>query len=411
MATKTGFIVFSTNKDLSEIFEPIGSDTPGPNTGYVVLSSGKDLSQLFKPYVSGTKASNTGFKLADRVTDLCDVFVPIKIIMFTLSTLENYSTGVPFSGFIWGTASANLGIGYVSAYQQTTGSPPILFKTTNFGANFSKIPVPNGGIRGVATNQSDNMLAISYAGTNRSIYSTNGGNTFSNFGSSALHQSCIMSRNRGDNFIIQNVDNSASYTWAQPNYTTNNSYTVLPNSSITNNISGANSISDRPNLLVTTRSGLHVYRNFHEAVITTASTGTNVAVVINNEDATANYVGTCCNATNTKHFIVNRTTGTTGGRIYFAPVWDFTFGSVAGSPIALWRQIATSSDGKIVCAIADTLIYLSSDYGVTWSNIPYTPALQSSEIFRFVTVSPDEKFIIIGTNGTTAMSRIFYYIL
>ena len=62
MATKTGFIVFSSKKDLSEIFEPIGSDTPGLNTGYIKFSTGQDLSQLFKPYVSGTKALPTGFK-------------------------------------------------------------------------------------------------------------------------------------------------------------------------------------------------------------------------------------------------------------------------------------------------------------------------------------------------------------
>jgi hypothetical protein len=220
-----------------------------------------------------------------------------------------------------------------------------------------------------------------------------------------------MTRNNENNFVIQNVNNSVFYTRAVPNYTSNNSYNQLPNSSITNNISGANSISDRPNLFVTINTGLRVYRNRDEADITTASTGTNTLVVIDNIDDTANYVGTCCNKDNSRNFIVNRTTGTTGGRIYITYAVDEGFSAITNSPIALWQQIATSSEGKVVCAIADKLIYISLDQGATWSNVPYTPALQSTEIFRFVTVSPDDKFIVIGTNGTTAISRIFYCVL
>jgi hypothetical protein len=409
MSTDTGFRVFSSNKDLNEIFAPRTSAARAKTK--CQLSNDQDLSDIFEPYVSGPKAPQTGITLEDQVTDLCDVFAP-KIRMFTLSTLENYSSGVPFAGFIQGTASANLGVGYVTAYQFTTGNPPVLFKTTDFGANFSKITVPNGTIRGVATNQSNNMLVISYSSVSRSQYSSNGGSTFSNFGSAATCISCIMPRQHGNNFVIQNVNNATNYTWSASNYTTNNSYSSLPSSHRTNSISGANSISDRPNLFVTTSTGLAVYRNSDEAVITTASTGTNTLVVINNEDGSANYVGTCCNASNTRNFIVNRTTGTTGGRIYVAHLWNDTFGSVPGSPIALWRQISTSSEGKVVCAVADTLIYLSTDYGATWSNIPYTPALQSTETFRYVTVSPDEKFIVIGTNGTsTGIARVFYCVL
>jgi hypothetical protein len=408
MSTDTGFRVFSSNKDLNEIFAPRTSAARAKTN--CSLSNDQDLSDIFEPYVSGPKAPQTGITLEDQVTDLCDVFAP-KIRMFTLSTLENYSSGVPFAGFIQGTASANLGVGYVTAFQFTTGNPPVLFKTTDFGANFSKITVPNGAIRGVATNQSNNMLVISYATVSTSQYSNNGGSTFSNYGSTVFYTSCIMTRNHGNNLVIQNVNNATNYTWSA-SYSRNNSYSSLPSSHRTNSISGANSISDRPNLFVTTGTGLAVYRNRDEAVITTASTGTNTLVVINNEDGTANYVGTCCNASNTRNFILNRTTGTTGGRIYVSHLWNGTFGSVPGSPIALWRQISTSSEGKVVCAVANTLIYLSTDYGATWSNIPYTPALQSTETFRYVTVSPDEKFIVIGTNGeSTGIARVFYCVL
>jgi hypothetical protein len=407
MATKTGFIVFSTKKDLSEIFEPLGSDTPGPNTGYIVFSSGKDLSQVFKPYVSGTKASNTGYKLADGVTDLRDVFVPKK--MFELSTLPLFN-GETYSGGIWGCTSANLGVGYCSAYLQSDSSS-IVFKTIDYGANWTAITGLINGIRGITTNSNNTLLIVAIAsGVNGARYSTNGGSTWLINVGVQVAQSIIMTRNNNSNVAIYSANNFNRY-FRFNNGSGSSSYintsNIIPNASIK---SGSSSISDSLNVLLTVTSGSQVYRNTTNGTLSAADNL--VGISLSNEDSTINLIGTCCNANNSYNFIVNRTNGTTGGRIYRSTSWNGEFTAVTNSPIALWKQIATSSTGDVVCAIADTLIYLSLDYGLNWINVSYNPTLLSSETFNFVTVSPDGKFITVCASGTApTTAKLFYYTL
>jgi hypothetical protein len=410
----TGFKVFNTNKDLSEIFAPRTSAARA-NTGYKTLSTRKDISETFELYVSGTKAPNTGFKLADNVTDLCDVFAPLPPKPFELANIGEISPGTSFSGFIWGITSANNGIGYFTGYQNITGTPAVLFKTTNKGVNFSSLTVPNGGIRGVATNQSNNMLTIMYSGTVRIQYSNDGGALFnSSTLSTDVYSSCIMARNLPNNPTITNTSNQNYCTYLTSNYTTRVPYSNLPTpptATRPSSLSGANSISNVPNLFVCTEAGLNVFRNQTNGILTNAGTGTNTAVSITYADGAlvAKYVCTCCNADNTVNLIVNRTTSTTtGGRIYKSTAWDGLFTEVIDGPIDLWNGISTSSAGNVVCAISDTSIYISKDRGNTWTKVVINATLLTSEKFLRVSVSPDEKFIIVATNNPALTNRIFY---
>ena len=78
MATRTDYVVNNsnyTNKDLYEIFQPIGSTTPTTNTGYKVNNpyfQNMDLANIFQGYVSGTKGNPTGYKISNG-NDLSDV--------------------------------------------------------------------------------------------------------------------------------------------------------------------------------------------------------------------------------------------------------------------------------------------------------------------------------------------------
>jgi hypothetical protein len=286
----------------------------------------------------------------------------------------------------------------------------LLYKTTDYGVTWSLITPPSGPSAGVSTNAANTALLLSYTGNNSSgslmLRSFNGGSTWS-AGIGVPTTGSVMARNTVNNLAIFQRQDVYYYVYGVSNgsFHSGDVLSNWPNGDRAGILAGSNSISDQPNFFATITSGLHIYRNSVQNVLQANNRADRVTIT--NLDGTANYIGTCCNATNSVILIVNRTTGATGGRIYRTTTWNGTFTAVAGSPIELWRQIATSSAGNLVCAIADTKIYLSFDAGLTWNNTAYNTALEGGEFFRFVTVSPDEKFISIATNNGTS-PKIFY---
>ena len=394
----TGFEI-KTGLDLNTVFAPYVSGPQAVVTGFE-NALGKDLSTVFAPYVSGTKAALTGFQISDGA-DLNSVFAPP--ISFKLSTSSL------IGGVCNGNCSANNGIGYCSMLNGTTYA--LLYKTTNYGVTWSLITPPAGGSGGVATNAANNALILFYPSltdptTQQSIgfkKSINGGTTWTDGMQYLSLTGGTMARNATNNPVIPNRADLFYYLFNFLDTSTSNSTLAnWPSGDRASTLSGSCAMSDGPNYFATITSGLRVYRNTTQNISVVSGT-INPVDITNNEIPTPNYIGTCCNATNTVNLIVNRTT-TTGGKIYRTTTWNGTFTAVDNSPVELWRQVATSSAGNVVCAIADTKIYLSTDTGLTWKNITYNSALIGFEYFKFVTVSPDEKFISVAT--TTP--RIFY---
>ncbi len=100
----TGFQtdVGGIEKDLADIFEPLGLTTPTTPTGFVGktgVSTTSDLCNIFKPYSSGTKANPTGFKISGG-TDLKDVFQKIGVTPSPPYTISggSYTQGTFTSG-------------------------------------------------------------------------------------------------------------------------------------------------------------------------------------------------------------------------------------------------------------------------------------------------------------------------
>jgi hypothetical protein len=327
-----------------------------------------------------------------------------KTFTFTRSTTSF------IGGVCNGNCSANNGIGYCSILNGTTYA--LLYKTTNYGVTWSLITPPSGACGGVTTNAANTALILFYSsispamGFKRSI---NGGTTWTDGISGLFMTGGTMARNSINNPVLPNRADVYYYPFNfLDTYVSNNAVANWPSGDRASTLSGSCAMSDGPNFFAPVSTGLRVYINNTQNVVI-ASGPAIYPVTITNIDGTANYIGTCCNANNSVNLIVNRTTGS-GGRIYRTTTWNGTFTAVAGSPVELWRQIATSSAGNVVCAIADKKIYLSSDAGLTWTNILFNTALATAEFFKFVTVSPDEKFISVATdNGTSP--KIFYLVL
>lgn len=400
----TGFQI-SDGKDLIDVFQEFISGSQATATGFQT-ALGTDLNTIFAPYVSGTPATATGYKISGG-TDLNSVFAPP--IIFTRST-SGFVGGVP-----QGICSANNGIGYYSILNGTTS---YLYKTTNYGVTWTSITVPtnivNSTCGGVTTNAANTALILFYNDSfnpNRlsgftSKKSNDGGTTWTNLFPNLPLYGGTMARNSLNNPVILNRSGDINY------YPFNFSDETTFNATVDWNagdravaLSGSCAMSDGPNFFVPVTTGLNVYRNNTQNVILVSEYITKVTIVTEDgEPSNQNFIGTCCNANNTVNLIVNRTQSAGGGRIYRTTTWNGTFTAVSGSPVELWRQIATSSDGNVVCAIADTKIYVSINKGLTWKNITYNTALVGGETFKFVTVSPNEKFISVAT--TTC--RIFY---
>ena len=67
----TGFSV--NGVDIINMFELLGTSTPGEDTGYKSLISDKDLSNIFKKYTSGTYASDTGYNFKNVSGNVIDI--------------------------------------------------------------------------------------------------------------------------------------------------------------------------------------------------------------------------------------------------------------------------------------------------------------------------------------------------
>jgi hypothetical protein len=288
----------------------------------------------------------------------------------------------------------------------------LLYKTTDYGVTWSLITPPSGPSAGVSTNAANTALLLSYTGNNSSgslmLRSFNGGSTWS-AGIGAPTTGSVMARNTVNNLAIFQRQDVYYYVYGVSNgsFHSGDVLSNWPNGDRAGILAGSNSISDQPNFFATITTGYYVYRNSVQNVLQANNQAVRVSITtLDGGPLNQNFIGTCCNANNSVNLIVNRT-HTTGGRIYRTTTWNGTFTAVAGSPIELWRQIATSSAGNLVCAIADTKIYLSFDAGLTWTNTAYNTVLESGETFKFVTVSPDEKFISIATNNGTS-PKIFY---
>ena len=99
MATRTKYVVNNsnyTNKDLYEIFQPIGSSKTTTITGYKVNNpyfQNNDLGEIFLNYsTGGEKANPTGYKISNG-NDLSDVLAPISNVpTFTFTQLPTGAT-------------------------------------------------------------------------------------------------------------------------------------------------------------------------------------------------------------------------------------------------------------------------------------------------------------------------------
>lgn len=322
------------------------------------------------------------------------------------------STTSFIGGVCQGNCSANNGIGYCSILNGTTYA--LLYKTTDYGVTWSLITPPSGPCGGVSTNAADTALLLSYTGNNSMVKSFNGGASWTTVPWYVVSSTgSVMARNTVNNLAILQRQDIYYYVFGLNNDSTQggDALSNWQDGDRAGILPGSNSISNQPNYFATTMTGYYVYRNSVQNVLQANNMAFRVSITtLDGGPLNQNYIGTCCNATNSVNLIVNRTHSAGGGRIYRTTAWNGTFTAVTGSPVELWRQIATSSAGNLVCAIADTKIYISSNAGLTWTNIAYNPALASGEFFKFVTVSPDEKFISVATdNGTSP--KIFYLAL
>lgn len=370
--TSTGYKL-SNGLDLSSVFQPGSSST----LSGLLMSNGQDIYTIFAP---GTSSISTGYLTVSGV-DIATLFQ--RKIVFNVALSLASTT-------FWGVCSANNGVAYISASGSFVNQ-----KTTDYGTTWTSTTT-GGGDRGIATNATNTMLVQGYAaGVLR--YSTDQGNNWNNSGSASGTQGCFLSRNNNNNTVIFNRNGVKGIYFSDSPYST---VTQVTTPITITNVASACCISDVPNYIYA--NGSVVYRN------TTSGTLASFTDMTNNVSTGAeskNFFSACCNSNGTVNLILNR-----GGSIYRSTTWDGTFTKIANSPVGTtFRSISTSSIGNIVCAVTETSVYISTDMGLTFY-LATTPSLLTNEYMYYSTVSPDEKFILITTQGSTT-ARAFLCVL
>lgn len=372
--TTTGFLL-STGQDISTLYQSGSSSTPSG----LIMQSGEDISTVF---ATGTCNTLAGYQTSTGA-DISTIFK--SKISF------NFTVVVDAASIIWGVTTANNGVGYISI----TGNA---YKTTNYGANWAVTSASSGANRGIASN-ADGSVVIQSNASGAIRYTINGGSSWSTSSSGGSTQACFLPRNNANNTMIYNQNGVASIKMSNYPYT---SITTKATSNVVANVASAACISDISNYIYVNfiTNGSKVYRNATSGDLFSALVDMTSSVQLGSE--TNNLFTSCCNADGTVNLIAGRP-----GTIYRSTTWNGTFTRIANSPSLNFRSISTSASGNIVCAAAETGIYVSTDKGLTFALATFT-ALLSGEVFYYANVSPDEKFIIVSTYISTSRARLYY---
>jgi hypothetical protein len=350
--------------------------------GFVDISGGKlllrnDDASLNRLFVTNEISTDVGVHLPDN------------------SFLLSYTPPLDFSNnfaTVWTSRSTDTSKNFTGVSMSANGQ--YQFACVNNTAN-----------RTVATNASGGTIHISrdYGVNWTSLYNNTGTNDIS--GARAWSSICNSSDGKYVFAAVNDITatTGSGYIYKSNNYGVSSSWTAL---GATTNINGFKKWSS----ICCSADGTYVYateqKNLYKST-DYGSTWSNSGLIPDASltsictSTNGKYVTACCSV-----YVLNNTSlGTTNGSIYCSSNYANTFKQIS-SLSKYWLSVAMSATGQYQIALSNDNLYLSIDYGNSWTS-KYNVTINAT--FSSCAISANGQIIFFTTTSYNTSSSYIYY--